>query len=186
MEYSDEDLINEYLNGNQESLKIIIERYTAPLYNFVFRFVGVDNTPDVLQDIFIKVWKNLNKFDIAKSHFKTWIFTIARNTTTDYLRKKKMIFFSSLDKEEESFENNIEDNSLLPNEVLSKIEDSEFLNKALNLIPSQYKEVLILHYQEEMTFMEIGKILNKPVNTVKNHHYRAILLLRQLILHQNG
>lgn len=60
--------------------KILIDRYTNSLYNFTLRFVGVDNTPDVVQDIFVKVWKNINKFDISKSHFKTWIFTIARST----------------------------------------------------------------------------------------------------------
>ena len=185
MEYSDEDLINEYLNGNQESFKIIIERYSALLYNFVFRFVGIDNTPDIIQDVFIKVWKNINKFDASKANFKTWVFTIARNTTTDYLRKKKMILFSSLDSEEESFKDNIEDESLLQDESLSKLEDIEFLNKIIDQIHSKYKEVLILHYQEEMTFLEISKILNKPANTVKSYHHRALLLLRELALHQN-
>lgn len=182
MDFSDEDLIKEYLEGNQESFKILIERYTTPLYNFIFRFVGIDNTPDVLQNVFIKVWKNINKFDVSKAHFKTWIFTIARNTVTDYLRKKKMVLFSSLDKDEELFEENIKDESLLPDEVISKLEDSELLNKTLEQIPSKYKEVLILHYQEEMTFVEIGQILNKPTNTVKSYHRRALILLREMII----
>jgi len=185
MDFSDEDLIKEYLEGNQDSFKILIDRYTTSLYNFIFRFVGKDNTPDVIQDVFIKIWKNINKFDSSKSHFKTWIFTIARNTVTDYLRKRKMILFSSLDKDEESFEDNIKDESLLPDEALSKIEDNEYLNKTLDQIPPKYKEVLVLHYQEDMTFAQIGEILNKPTNTVKSYHYRAILLLRELILHQD-
>lgn len=186
MNSSDEDLIKEYLSGNQDSFKILIERYTTPLYNFIVRFVGVDNAPDVIQDVFIKSWKNINKFDILKSHFKTWIFTIARNTTTDYLRKKKMQTFSSLDSDEDSFENNIKDETILPDEELSKIEDKEFLNKTLEKISPKYKEVLILYYQEEMTFVEIGRVLSKPTNTVKSYHHRAILELRKLILHQNS
>jgi len=185
MDISDEDLIKKYLNGNQESLKQIIERYTPILYNFAVRFVGIDNTPDILQDVFIKVWKNIYKFDVSRAHFKTWVFTITRNTITDYLRKKKMVVFSSLDKGEEYFSDNIKDESILPDEAMSKLEDKEFLNKILLEIPEKYREVLILYYQEEMTFAQIGQILNKPMNTVKSYHYRAMLLLKKIALHQN-
>jgi RNA polymerase sigma-70 factor (ECF subfamily) len=106
---------------------------------------------------------------------------ISRNTITDYLRKKKMVLFSSLDKEEENFSNNIEDEVILPDEALIKLEDKELLNSLLDKIPAHYREVLILYYQEDMTFNEIGELLNKPLNTVKSHHRRALILLRELL-----
>jgi len=181
MEKDDEQLIKEYLDGNQDSFKMLIDKYTPSLYNFSVRFVGKDYANDIVQDAFIKVWRNIKKFDHEKANFKTWIFTITRNTITDYLRKKKMINFSSLDKEEEKFEDNIEDEVILPDEALIKLEDKEFLNNILDQIPNNYKEVLILYYQEEMTFSEIGKMLNKPLNTVKSYHRRALILLRNII-----
>lgn len=181
MEIKDEQLIKEYLEGNQDSFVILVEEYTPSIYNFSVRFVGREYANDIVQDVFFKVWKNIRKFDIEKASFKTWIFTISRNTITDYLRKKKMVLFSSLDKEEENFSDNIEDEVILPYEALIKLEDKELLNNLLDKIPAHYREVLILYYQEDMTFNEIGELLNKPLNTVKSHHRRALILLRELL-----
>lgn len=177
----DEYLIKKYLDGDQDSFKLLVEKYTPSIYNFSIRFAGEDYVNDIVQDVFIKVWKNLKKFNQAKASFKTWIFTITRNTITDYLRKRKMIPFSSLDVEDESFGDNIRDNVILPDEALSKLEDKKILNDILNKLPPNYKEVLILYYQEEMTFNEIGQLLKKPLNTVKNYHYRALIMLRKEI-----
>ncbi len=181
MEKEDETLIKEYLDGDEESFRIIIDKYTPSIYNFSIRFVGVEYAKDITQDVFLKVWKNIKKFDNKKASFKTWVFTIARNTITDYLRKKKMVSFSSLDGVEESFESGIVDEVILPDEVLMKLEDRELLNNLLDGLPNNYKEVLILYYQEDITFKEIGEMLNKPLNTVKSYHRRALILLREKV-----
>ncbi|HLP86531.1 MAG TPA: sigma-70 family RNA polymerase sigma factor [Candidatus Paceibacterota bacterium] len=181
MERDDDFLIREYLEGDQGAFKILVEKYTPSIYNFSVRFVGEDYVKDIVQDIFIKAWKNVKKFNKSKANFKTWIFAITRNTITDYLRKKKMIPFSSLDSEEESFAENLEDEVVLPDEALIKLEDKELLNRILDKLPANYKEILILYYQEEMTFNEIGQLLSKPLNTVKSYHRRALILLRKLL-----
>jgi RNA polymerase sigma-70 factor (ECF subfamily) len=181
MENDDEYLIKEYLDGNQNSFKLLVEKYTPSIYNFSIRFVGGDYVNDIVQDVFIKVWKNIKKFDNKKSGFKTWIFTITRNTITDYLRKKKMVLFSSLDEDEVSFGDNIKDEIILPDEALIKLQDKELLNKLLDDLHANYREVLILYYQEEMTFSEIGKLIDKPLNTVKSYHRRALIKLRELV-----
>jgi RNA polymerase sigma-70 factor (ECF subfamily) len=80
-----------------------------------------------------------------------------------------------------SFAENIPTEDLLPDVALQKLQDSQFLNKTLEKLRLDYREVLILHYQEEMTFEEIGKILDKPLNTVKSQHRRAIMELRKII-----
>lgn len=180
MEKDDDYLIKEYLDGDQDSFKLLVEKYTPSIYNFSVRFMSEDYAKDIIQDVFIKVWKNIKKFDNSRANFKTWIFTIARNTITDFLRKKKMIPFSSLDTDEENFADNISDEVILPNEVLIKLEDKELLNKLLDKLPIQYKEILILHYQEDMTFAEIGELINKPLNTVKSYHRRALIKLKEI------
>jgi RNA polymerase sigma-70 factor, ECF subfamily len=179
-EYSDEEIISQWKDGNQEAFKELIERYTSSLYNFIIRFVGQENTPDLVQEIFIKIWKKISSFDISKASFKTWIFTVAKNTIVDFLRKKKSIPFSDFENENKDFSENIKSEEILPDETLQKIQDSELLNKLLDKLPENYKTVLILHYQEEMTFDEIGKILEKPLNTVKSYHQRAIMNLRKM------
>jgi RNA polymerase sigma-70 factor (ECF subfamily) len=188
-ESTDEEIILLYQNGQREAFKGLINRYTSPLYNFIARIADRNNASDIVQEIFIKVWKNINDFDSNKASFKTWIFTIARNTATDFLRKKKILSFSDIennsDKDEKafnkSFSENIPDENLLPDEILQKLEDNELLNETLKKLHPDYREVLILHYQEEMTFNEIGKVTNKNLNTVKSQHRRAILELRKML-----
>lgn len=182
----DYSLIKKYIEGDQDSFKMLIDKHTPSIYNFTSRFVGIDQAKDTTQEIFIKVWKNLKNFDGSKAQFKTWLFTIARNTVTDYLRKKKSISFSGLG-EDNLIEETIEDEAPLPDEVFQKLQDKEMLIKVLEEIPPLYKEVLILHYQEDMTFKEIGEVLNKPLNTVKSYHFRAISLLKgNKLLQQNS
>ena len=161
-------------------IKEIVEKYTPQIYNYARRFVGADSADDVTQEIFIKVWKNLKKFNKDKSSFKTWIFIIARNTIIDFSRKRKNILFSSLDSEDD-FSENIKDEAILPDEVFQKLQDIDLLNSLLEKLPEQYQTVLILHYQEEMTFDEISQVLKKPLNTVKSHHLRAISQLKKMI-----
>jgi len=69
----------------------------------------------------------------------------------------------------------------LPDEVFQKLQDIDLLNSLLEKLPEQYQTVLILHYQEEMTFDEISQVLKKPLNTVKSHHLRAISQLKKMI-----
>lgn len=186
---SDEEIVTIINRGDETGFKILIERYVSSLYNFVARIANRNDAPDIVQETFIKVWKNLHHFDGTKASFKTWIFTIARNTATDYLRKKKSLLFSDMEtstsqegkNSENSFLENIPDDKLLPDEQLQKIEDKEFLNKLLEKLSAPSREILVLHYQEEMTFDEIGKILWKPLNTVKSTHRRAILELRKYL-----
>lgn len=173
----DNFLIKKYLDGEENSLKMLIDKHTSSIYNFSKRFTDSSCAEDITQDVFIKVWKNIDKFNFEKSQFKTWLFTIARNTITDYLRKKKYIAFSNLDGEE-SFVDSIEDENILPDEVLQRFQDKELLLGKIEELPDNYKTVLTLYYVEDMTFKDIGEVLNKPLNTVKSYHYRALSLLR--------
>lgn len=102
-----------------EDMGAIVRQYIKPLYNFVYRIIpDSGEVEDIIQEVFVKIWKNIKKFDPKQNPsadgFKTWIFTIARNTTIDWLRKKKSISFSQMDSrageiDEKSFEANLPD-----------------------------------------------------------------------------
>ena len=131
---------------------------------------------------FLRIWKNLKKYR-KEENFRTWIFSIARNAAIDFLRKKKSIIFSDLENEsgipaEEIFENS----EPLPDEIISFAEDKKILDKLMNKLPLFYREVLFLYYNNNFTFDEIGKIMNKPLNTVKSQHRRALIELKRLLL----
>ncbi|HTE48746.1 MAG TPA: sigma-70 family RNA polymerase sigma factor [Candidatus Paceibacterota bacterium] len=182
---TDEEIILQYIKGDGNAFKKLIDRYASSLYNFTSRLVGKNEAPDIVQEIFIKTWKNIHRFNPLKASFKTWIFTIGRNTATDFLRKKKNLLFSDLESYDDEgtteFSENIADENLLQDINLKRVEDSQFLNNMLEKLNHNYRDVLVLHYQEEMTFAEIGEILGKSLNTVKSQHRRAIAELRKMI-----
>ncbi|HBM46217.1 MAG: RNA polymerase, sigma-24 subunit, ECF subfamily [Parcubacteria group bacterium GW2011_GWF2_38_76] len=178
---TDKDLISKYLEGDESALELLIGRYLKPIYSFAYRLVGnSQDAEDISQEVFLKVWKNLKKYNDTKS-FKTWIFTITKNTAYDFLRKKKEIVFS--DFENDDGENNLEDSpvslEILPELALIKGEDVAILEEAIKKLPPDYRTVLFLKETGELTFEEIGEIINKPMNTVKSHYRRAILSLRK-------
>jgi RNA polymerase sigma-70 factor (ECF subfamily) len=182
-ERNDQQLISDYLNGDERALRLLFSRYLKTIYNFTYRFTGnIENAEDVTQETFLKVWKNLKKYD-PEQNFKTWIFAIARNTALDLLRKKKDFVFSDFENEDgtNTIADSLTDAEPLPYELLLRAERTRELEKILNDVPPLYREVLLLHYYNEFTFDEISKILNKPLDTIKSQHRRGITILRKLL-----
>ncbi len=178
---TDQDLIAEFRQGNEVAFDVLVERYTTSLYNFIYFFLGgSDEAADIVQESFYKIWKNFKKYD-DKHNFKTWAMSIARNTAIDFLRKKKPLQFSSLEREDDDvrFEEKISDEEPLPHEVFEKKEIGELIEKVVKELPDHYRAVMLLRYNEDMSFEEISEALDKPLNTVKSQHRRALTLLRK-------
>lgn len=188
MEKTDPELIHMYLEGNEESLKTLISRHIKLVYNFTYRISGSkEEANDITQETFVKIWKNLKKYDPEKK-FTTWLLAIARNTSLDWLKKKKAVVFSDIDRTGEagdgkktSFEENISDTDPLPDAIFEKIEDGERLRDGLAKLPFHYRDVIVLHTYEGLTFAEIAEMTKKPLNTVKSNYRRGIELLRKVI-----
>ncbi len=183
MDCSDEQLITDYLAGDEKSLEILIKRYLKPIYSFVYRYVGNgQEVEDITQEVFVKVWRNLKKFDKQKS-FKTWIFSIAKNTSIDCLRKKKAVPFSNFENEagENLLTKTLADPTLLPNEIFEQARIAEMLNAAMNQLTLKYRMVLFLRYNDHFTFREIAEVLGESLNTVKSRHRRALIQLKGLL-----
>ena len=185
MEKTDDDLIQEYKDGNEEAFRTLIERYVNPLYGFAFRMSGKKKelAEDIVQETWIKVWKKISDYKIGSNTFKSWIFTITRNTTIDQLRKKKMPVVSDFDTEDGGnyLLDTTFDTETLPETLIEKAEQKHMVDGAMDSLPLEDREILTLHYQEEMTFEIIGKILKKPLNTVKSRHRRALAKLKKYL-----
>lgn len=183
---SDEKLINAYLKGDEKSLEILIGKYLKPVYRFVYGYVNnFQEAEDITQETFVRMWRNLKKFDQTKS-FKTWIFTIAKNASIDFLRRsrvKKSISFSEFSasggKEgENAFEENFIDPSLSPDKLLENTNLSEIFLKAVEKLFPKYREVILLRHNDQLTFREIAESLNEPLNTVKSRYRRGLIILK--------
>lgn len=185
--YDDKQLVSDFLNGDDASFEQLVQKYLSPLYNFIFQFTRDQHvTEDLVQETFIKVWKYMKRFDQKKS-FKTWIFTIAKNTTFDYFKRKKSIPFSSfVDEEGKDTLEAVDEDALLPDEALEKLERTEDLERALEKVPELYRALLVLAYREDFSLKEISLILDEPYNTIKSRHQRAIKLLKEAFLSMNA
>ena len=185
MEKTDQELIFEYKEGNKRSLETLIDRHLKSVYNFAFRMTGsAADADDVSQESFLKAWKNINKYNPELS-FRTWLLSITRNASIDFLRKRKGINFSELDQlsdgEDKKFEDTIVDSELLPDAVFERKEIETVAQRALESIPIPMKEVVLLHLAEGLTFEEIAKALKEPMNTVKSRYRRALESIRKFL-----
>ena len=172
----DEILFEDVVYGSGEAFQVFVERYTPILFNFIARSIGREHAEDVLQDIFMKVWMRRRSYKTELASVKTWMFTIARRTCIDFLRKKRAIPVSQITEDSESF---FDEKMQEGDHTLPPVLPNEILDALLRKLPEPYKTVIILHYQEDLTLREIAKIIDKPENTVKSYHLRAIAMIRK-------
>ena len=180
---SDEKLVADYLRGDEQALRTLIERYLRPVYSFAYRYVGKDEAEDITQNVFVNIWKNIKKFDRNKK-FKTWIFSIAKNVSLDWIKKKKPHLFSEFENKEGDnlLAESISDPSPLPEELFARSDLKRKLYECMEKLSPNYKIVLTMHYNDHLTFKEIAEILGESLNTVKSRHRRAIIQLKKLLL----
>ena len=181
--FSDSQLIADYLKGDEKSLEILIWRYLKSIYRFAFRYVNNEQeAEDITQEVFVKVWRNIKKFDKQKD-FKPWIFSIAKNTAVDFFKKKKAIPFSEFENKrgENILAETIGDSSPLPVELLERKDAIGTLAKAINKLVPKYRKTLLLRHNDDLTFREIAESLGESLNTVKSRHHRALIMLKKFL-----
>jgi len=176
MDDRDIKLVTDIKNGNVASFEELVKIYQKPLYSFVYKIMRSDLfIEDIVQETFLKIYKNIEKFDIKKK-FSTWAFEIAKNTAISYLRKSKKhipITDIEISVPEMHYENTI------------RHENKELVNKILSEMEKKYKEVLGLFYFEELSYEEIAKKLKLSINTVRTRIRRGKNILMQK-LKENG
>ena len=182
-EKTDKQLIANYLAGDERALNELIARHLKSVYNFVYRIArNAQDAEDITQETFVKMWRNLKRYDQSQN-FKTWLFTIARNTAIDALRKKKNFVFSDFetaDGENPIFDT-LADPAPLPDELAMRAEKQTLFETALGQLSPAYQEVFALHHESDLTFDEISTRLGKSINTVKSQYRRALLTLQKLL-----
>jgi len=173
-------ILDRIISGDESTFSEITGLYLKLIYNFLYRLVGDrDAAEDLTQETFVKAWKNLHKFD-QKKNLKTWLFTIAKNTAFDWLKKKKEIPFSTFtDEEGGNWLENVADENILPDEILERKNIAEELEKILSKLPPHYRVILLLHYKEDFSLHEISEILGEHYNTIKSRHRRGLGKLKR-------
>lgn len=160
---SDEQIVLRITGGEKELFGLLIDRYEAKLTRYIKRFLqNEEDITDIVQNVFIKVFVNLQSFDVDRS-FNSWIYRIAHNETVTYLKKRGNEKVSFLDFDTmfpHPFAKETADKLTLDKEL------ENLMSSSLSLIPLKYKEVLVLYYYEELSYQEIADVLHIPIATV--------------------
>jgi RNA polymerase sigma-70 factor (ECF subfamily) len=176
----DEALARAYCEGDEASFEELVHRYMKPIFNFAFRMVGTySDADDVAQDVFVQVYKSLPSARLDMP-FRPWLYVIARNKCLDFLKRKRPIMFSALERPDssESPIASIADREPLPDEIAERADLQRLLRDAIARLPERYRTVVSLRYAGELTFGEIAQALSLPENTVKTHFQRAKQMLK--------
>ena len=179
-DYTDEELIERFQNGDLYAYDEIVRRYKDQLLNFAYRFLGeMEDSEDIVQETFLRVFRKKDAYkSIAK--FSTWIYTITGNLAKTELRRRKrrrLFSISSLGFEDKDYE--IPDSKRTPDEQVDTAVKDEMVQKAINSLSNKFKEVIILRDIQELSYEEISKIAKIPLGTVKSRVNRGRLKLQE-------
>lgn len=172
----DEDLMELFQEGREAAFTELVRRYTDRLHNFLYRYTQNHNDcQDLVQETFLRVHKSKHSYErIAK--FSTWMYTIAINLAKSLYKKKKRMQLTSIHRDEsnpDSYEMILPDKDILPDQVLHQKFSMEALEAAIESLPEDFKQVVILRDIEQLSYEEISEKLDVPMGTVKSRINRG-------------
>jgi RNA polymerase sigma-70 factor, ECF subfamily len=179
IEISDEELVGRALEGNPDAFSIVMRRWEKRIFALAFSMLGSkEDALDVTQETFIAAYRNLSSFR-GEAKVSSWLHRIAINQAITRQRRAKVRAEVALDQEIESNGSSILDTSASsPMLQAEKRERRELVQRAINALPPELREVVLLKEFEEMTFQEIAETLDIPLSTVKSRLYTALKQLR--------
>lgn len=177
---SDQQLIAKTLEGQTAAFGILVRKYQNRLFNSMVHLLrNSSDAEDVVQDAFLLALRKLDSFQ-GNSQFYTWLFRIARNTAISKLRRKKPTV--SLEFTDSQPRLDFPDDGPAPSTDMERRERRTGLMRAMDLLSSEHREILILREMEEQNYETISEILGLPVGTVRSRLHRARSQLKELLL----
>ncbi len=181
MERTDEEIMLDYQAGDQDAMPTIFSRYKIPILNFCVRLLGNRaDAEEIAGDVFLTLIVQKDAFD-PKAKFSTWIYTIARNKCVSHMRKQKFLISfspSPSDEKYESLEIQIPSSHDLPHVELVHKETAAHVRKAIDRLPFEQREAIILQQYHDFSYEEISAILHCSLEKVKILIFRAKERLR--------
>lgn len=186
-EYSDQELIKDYLNGNKSSIEELISRYKDKVYTYILLMVKDQHlAEDIFQETFIKVIKSLHKGKYQESgKFVSWVIRIAHNLIIDHFRKGKQTkIYSNDDYEMDIFNSQKFSDETIEDKLVSDQIESD-VRKLIDYLPEEQKEVVLLRHYGGLSFKEIAEQTHVSINTALGRMRYALINLRKIIEDKN-
>jgi RNA polymerase sigma-70 factor (ECF subfamily) len=179
---ADEQVVLLIQNGDKEKYGLLMTRYDKKLLRYGRKFLSEkENIEDIVQDVFISVFQNINNFD-ASLKFSSWIYRIAHNAFVNGLKRQKHSAILGLDLDTFVSHTVYEDPVIEARELETM---KKMIDQGLEKLTPKCREVIILHYLEELSYKEISDILQIPAGTVAVRVLRGKDALRKVYKKMN-
>lgn len=183
-EFSDGQLAQKAIDGDETAFATLEQRYHAPLFYFLYNMLNdYDSASEVLQKVMVQLYCYLPRLHQNQS-FKAWLFRVAHNRAVDEMRSWHCLHFSELenhDAKEEAEFLLIPDQTLPPQEWLEQRELQQQLQQVIEQLPAHYQQIVLLRYLAQYTFGEISRLTGMHEATVKTYFHRAKVRLRNAL-----
>lgn len=179
---SDEDLVSAVLDGDIDRFGDLVQRYQGRLVNYLYRLLrNLDEAHELAQEVFLKVYQALDRFD-PKYRFSTWIFRVAQNSAIDQIRKRRLKLVS-LHRQDDGDDDGRDWDLPAPDRGpygdLRNVERGEAIRNAVDSLPREYRELIVLRHFGELSYDEIATLKEMPLGTVKNKLFRGRQMLKE-------
>jgi len=172
--YSEPELVALLQQRNEKAFGYLYDNYSGALYGIVHSIVAdKEIANDVLQNVFVNIWRKIESYDATKGRLFTWMLNIARNAAIDELRSKG--YRDS--QKNQSLSENVDVAGAMTGPVINDVG----LRKVLNKLKEELRVLVDMSYFQGFTHEEISKILNIPLGTVKTRIRSALIQLRTMI-----
>jgi RNA polymerase sigma-70 factor, ECF subfamily len=173
---TDAELIAGIKSRQKQAFDLFYDRYAQIIFNLCIRILKDENdAEDVVQEVFVQIWKEAGRFDATRASVKTWLFTIARSRSLDRYRSRKTVQSRLEDHTDESLQLLAGKEDLQASSLMQ-----QYVGNALNQLSKEQRVVLELSYYEGLTQEEIAAQLGEPLGTVKSRIRSALIKLRSL------
>src|SRR5271170_4745100 len=188
----DEVLVGQCQAGDFSAFEVLYERYRRPILAYIYQITrNYDESACIAQDVFLRVFEHVGRFDTTR-RFSTWLYTIARNASIDYLQarsRKVMIGFTDLDRDEET--NTVAATAAAPGvsveSKLARAESNKMLSDALSELPQIYREIIELIIFQELSYEDASAILGgMSLGTLRSRMFHALRRLRHILQGKGG
>ena len=185
MEWTDERAAGEASKGNQLAFRVLVERYSRPVFRLAFRMCGSEaDAEDLTQETFLRAYKQLNKFN-GQCAFGTWLYRICVNCSLDLLRARKVRQQGPGERQQNRVDSNWLDRVAArdpgPERLRQSGEIAELLEPALNQLSEMERAAFVLRHCEGCDIEEIAAALGVRPNAAKHSVFRAVQKLRRAL-----
>lgn len=182
---SDEELVAALQEGAGDAFTVLVGRYKDPLVNFLHRMTGdFETAVDLAQETFIRLYTRSDSYRPV-ARFSTWLYTIASNLArTELRRRRRWNLFGIRSEGEGTVPGTFgepADRAELQDEQLDNVLRAERIEEALRRLPAVYREVIVLHYLQDMAYEEICTVLGIRMGTLKSRLSRGRAMLENLL-----